>query len=86
MRNPVEFLIWNSKYLLQELSEECLLITIRRSERAAISCIADELVEVRLAKNRMQSCHHRHFEAPQQTQDVAAGLPAKNPILMLQTH
>src|SRR5208282_27836 len=34
----------------------------------------------------MQSCHHWHFEALQQPQDMAAGLPSKNPILMLQTH
>jgi hypothetical protein len=34
----------------------------------------------------MQSCHHWQFEVLQQPQDMAAGLPAKNPILVLQTH
>jgi hypothetical protein len=34
----------------------------------------------------MQSCHHWHFEMLQQPQDMAAGPPAENPILVLQTH
>jgi hypothetical protein len=34
----------------------------------------------------MQSCHDGHFEALQQPQYMAAGLPSKNSILVLQTH
>jgi hypothetical protein len=34
----------------------------------------------------MQSCNHRRFELLQQSQDVTAGLPSKNPILVLQAH
>jgi hypothetical protein len=46
----------------------------------------DQLVEVWFTKNRMQSCHDWHFEALQQPQDMAAGFPSKNPVLVLQTH
>src|ERR1044071_9723622 len=45
----------------------------------------DQLVDVWLTKNRMQSCHHWHFEVLQQPQDMAAARPSKNPILVLQT-
>src|ERR1035438_9213264 len=34
----------------------------------------------------MQSCYHRHCEPLQQPQDMAAGFPSKNSILVLQTH
>jgi hypothetical protein len=34
----------------------------------------------------MQSCHHWHPEVLQQPQDMATGFPAKNSILVLQTH
>jgi hypothetical protein len=46
----------------------------------------DSLVDVWLTQNRMQSCHDWHFETLQQPQYMAAGLPPKNPILVLQTH
>jgi len=44
------------------------------------------LVEVRLTENSMERRDHRHSKVLQQLQDVAAGIPSKNPILMLQAH
>jgi hypothetical protein len=46
----------------------------------------DSLADIWLAKNRMQSCHHRHFEVLQKLQNMAAALPTENSIFMLQTY
>jgi hypothetical protein len=46
----------------------------------------NSLVEVRLIENGMERCYHRHGEALQQLQDMAACLSPKDPVLMLQTH
>jgi hypothetical protein len=45
-----------------------------------------QLVRVRLAQNRMESCHDGHLEAAQQVQDVAPGWAAEDSILVLQAH
>jgi hypothetical protein len=42
------------------------------------------LVEIRLAKDSMQSCDYRHAKMLQQLQDVISGFAAENSKLMLQ--
>ena len=85
MRNQVNLFAWNSKYILQKLRR--VLAHNNKTIRARGNFLHDDqLVEVWLTKNRMQSRHHRHFEVLQQPQDMAAGLPSENPILVLQTH
>jgi hypothetical protein len=44
------------------------------------------LVDVRLAKNGMQSRDHGHVQVLQQFKNMAACIPPENPILVLQTH
>jgi hypothetical protein len=46
----------------------------------------DSLVGVWLTENSMERCNHWHLEALQQLKDMPAGAPAKDPILVLQTH
>ena len=60
-----------------------MLITIKTIGARGDFLHHDKLVEIRLAKNRVQSCHHWHSEVPQQTQDVAAGFPSKQSMLVL---
>ena len=43
-------------------------------------------MDVRLAKNGMQSRDHGHGQVLQQLKNMAAGIPPENSILVLQTH
>ena len=85
VRNQVNLLRRDPKYILQKLGR--VLAHNNKTIRACGDFLQDDqLVDIWLTKNRMQSCHHWHFEVLQQPQDMAAALPSKNPVLMLQTH
>src|SRR5208337_2484964 len=85
VRNQINLFCWNSKYILQKPGR--VLAHNNQTIRARGDFLQDDkLVNVWLTKNRMQSCHHWHFEVLQQPQDMAAGLPSINSVLMLQTH
>ena len=61
MRNQVDLLGWDPKYILQNWRRVCTHNN-KRSESAAISCKTIQLVDIWLAKNRVERCHNWHFE------------------------
>src|SRR5271166_1562022 len=85
MRNEVNFFHGNSEHLLQETRR--VLAHNNETIRACGDFLHyDQLVDVGFTKNRMQSCNHRHCELLQESQDVTAGLPSKDPVFVLQAH
>jgi hypothetical protein len=85
MRNQINLFARNPKYILQKPGR--VLAHNDQTVRERSDFLHDDsLVDIWLAKNRMQSCHHRHFEVLQEPQDMAAALPSENPIFMLQTY
>jgi hypothetical protein len=85
MRNQVDLFGWDSKYILENASR-----VLAHNNKAIGPCgdllHDDSLVGVWLTKNSTERCNHWHFEALQQLKDMAAGVPTKDPILVLQTH
>jgi hypothetical protein len=85
MRNQVDLFAWNPKYILENARR--VLAHHNQPIGARGDLLHDySLVEVRLTENSMERRDHRHSKVLQQLQDVAAGIPSKNPILMLQAH
>ena len=85
MRNHVDLAAGHFEDFLQELRRELA------HDNEAIGKLCDllhdhELVRIRLAQNRVQRGHHRHFQAAQQMQNVASGRTAEDSILVLQAH
>jgi hypothetical protein len=85
MRNQIDLFAWHSKYIPQNARR--VLAHHNKAIGARGDLLHDNsLIEVRLTENGMERCYHRHGEALQQLQDMAAGLSPKDPVLMLQTH
>ena len=61
-------------------------MTIKRSDKAAISCHHRALIGIRFAKHGMQRGDDRHVQAAQELQNMRAGWSAKNSVFMLQAN
>ncbi len=85
MRNHIDLAARHFEYFLQKLGRQLAHHDQAIGERRDF-LHHPPLVRVRFAKNRMQRSDHRHFETPEEGQNVTARRAAKDSILVLQAY
>ena len=83
MRNHFDLFLRNAEYILQKTGR--VLAHDNQAVGAGGNFLHhDELVNIWLAKNRMQGCDNRYVEVAEKMQDMAAGPATKDSVLVLQ--